>query len=219
MLARVEARRKRVAEERSRQGERRAAALEKAKNGSPMHPGWINHCIDQVKGENGIFVKEALTPSDHLNFTRPGSYYSLGQAGALGWGLGTALGLKAGAPERLVICAVGDGSYMFGNPTPAHYVGKAEKLPTLTVIYNNEMWNAVRRNTREVYPDGYAAKSNREPLTYFEPGTRYEKTVEGCGGYGEQVEDPAALPKALDRAIDAVSGGRQAVLNVLCRAG
>jgi acetolactate synthase-1/2/3 large subunit len=127
--------------------------------------------------------------------------------------------MKAGAPDRLVICAVGDGSYMFGNPIAAHYVGKAEKLPTLTVIYNNEMWNAVRRNTRDVYPDGYAAKSNQEPLTYFEPGTHFEKAIETVGGYGERVEDAAALPKALDRALTAIAGGQQALLNVICGTG
>jgi acetolactate synthase-1/2/3 large subunit len=182
---RIETRRQRIAEARDKMTARTAANLEKAKNGSPIHPGWINHCINQVKGEDGIVVKEALTPSEHLNFTKPGTYYSLGQGGALGWSLGTALGMKAASPDKLVICAVGDGSYMFGNPIAAHYVGKAEKLPTLTVIYNNEMWNAVRRNTRDVYPDGYAAKSNREPLTYFEPGTRYEKAIETVGGYGE----------------------------------
>jgi acetolactate synthase-1/2/3 large subunit len=143
----------------------------------------------------------------------------LGQGGALGWSLGTALGVKAGAPDKLVICAVGDGSYIFGNPLAAHYVGKAEKLPTLTVVYNNEMWNAVRRNTRDVYPDGYAARSNREPLTYFEPGTRYEKTIEALGGYGEQVEKAAELPAALDRALNKVAAGQQALLNVVSSAG
>ena len=54
---------------------------------------------------------------------------------------------------------------MFGNPVPAHYVSAAEKLPILTIVFNNQMWGAVKRNTREVYPGGFAAKSNREPLT------------------------------------------------------
>jgi len=217
--SRIDARRKRITEARDKLDAHASASLAKVKNGLPIHPGWINHCIDTVKGDDGIVIKEALTPAEHLNFTKPGTYFSLGQGGALGWGLGTALGMKAAMPDKLVICAVGDGSYMFGNPIAAHYVGKAEKLPTLTVIYNNEMWNAVRRNTRDVYPDGYAAKSNREPLTYFEPGTSYEKAIETVGGYGEQVTDAAALPKALDRALDRVASGQQALLNVICGTG
>jgi acetolactate synthase I/II/III large subunit len=216
---RIERRRKHLGEARAKNAQRTAANLEAQKNASPIHPGWINHCINQVKGEDGIVVKEALTPPVNLKFTRPGTFFTLGQGGALGWSLGTALGMKLAAPERLVICAVGDGSYMFGNPIPAHYVGKVEKLPTLTVIYNNEMWNAVRRNTRDVYPDGYAARSNREPLTYFEPGTHFEKAVEALDGYGACVTEPSALPKALDRALDQVASGRQAVLNVICGTG
>ena len=217
--SRIDARRRRIALTHEKLQTRLAERLEKARVASPIHPGWINHCIDRVKGDDAIVLKEALTPSEHLNFTKPGTYYSLGQGGALGWSLGTALGVKAGAPDKLVITAVGDGSYMFGNPLAAHYVGKAEKLPTLTIVYNNEMWNAVRRNTRDVYPDGYAARSNREPLTYFEPGTHYEKTIEAFDGYGERVEVAAELPKAMDRALNAVAKGQQALLNVVSSAG
>jgi acetolactate synthase I/II/III large subunit len=82
---------------------------------------------------------------------------------------------------------------MFGNPVPAHYVSAAEKLPILTIVFNNQMWGAVKRNTREVYPGGFAAKSNREPLTYFDPALRFDRAVEVAGGYGENVDDPKEL--------------------------
>jgi acetolactate synthase-1/2/3 large subunit len=216
MTGRADARRKRVAQRREKRATELAASLERSRHSERITQSWINHCISQVKGNDAIVLKEALTSNDHLQFTNPGTFFSLGQGGALGWSLGTSLGVKTAVPDRLVICAVGDGSYMFGNPIPAHYVGKAEKLPTLTVVYNNEMWNAVRRNTRDVYPDGYAARSNREPLTYFEPGIRYEKAIEALGGYGEQVVDGAALPAALDRALERVAAGQQALLNVVC---
>jgi acetolactate synthase-1/2/3 large subunit len=76
----------------------------------------------------------------------------------------------------------------------------------------------VKRNTREVYPDGFAAKSNREPLTYFDPALKFEKAVEVAGGHGERVEDPAALPAALARAVQVVkTEKRQALLNVVCQ--
>ena len=81
------------------------------------------------------------------------------------------------------------------------------------------MGKAGGRNTRDVDPDGYAARSKREPLTYFEPGTHYENAIEALDGYGEKVEDAAALPAALDRALERVSGGQQALLNVVCGTG
>ena len=123
------------------------------------------------------------------------------------------------ADAYLTILADRGIKYLFGNPVPAHYISNAENLPTLTVVFNNQMWNAVRRNTRNVYPDGYAAKSYWEPLTYFQEGTRFEKAIEVAGGYGEQVEDPEELPKALDRALNVIAKeDRQAVLNVVCLA-
>ena len=214
---RIAERRDALAKRREAQREKWRAALEEAKNGAPIRPAWITHCIDQIRKPTDIVVKESPLAPEHMRLTEAGTFFSVGAGGALGWGLGTALGIKAASPKDLVICTVGDGAYMFGNPVPAHYVGYAEKLPILTVIFNNQMWGAVKRNTREVYPDGYAAKSNREPLTYFETGMRFEKAVEIVGGYGECVEDSAELPKALGRALDAIGEGRQAVLNVVCK--
>jgi acetolactate synthase-1/2/3 large subunit len=213
----IDSRRKRLAETRQRQRERWKADLEKAKGDVPIHPVWFTHCLNQVKGPDDIIIKESPIAWEQLDMTKPGTFFSIGAGGGLGWGLGTALGAKIADRKRRVICTVGDGAYMFGNPIPAHYVGKAEKLPTLTVVFNNEMWGAVKRNTREVYPDGFAARSNREPLTYFDPGTKFEKAIEICDGYGERVEKPAEVPKAIERALKAVDSGQPALLNLICR--
>jgi len=42
--------------------------------------------------------------------------------------------------------------------------------------------------------------------------------MQGCGGWGEQVADPAALPAALERAIDRVRDRQPALLNILTEA-
>jgi acetolactate synthase-1/2/3 large subunit len=107
---------------------------------------------------------------------------------------------------------------MFGTPIAAHYVSADENMPTLTIIFNNKMWGAVKRSTRDVYADGYAAKSGKEPLTYFDREMAFEKAAEVAGGYGERVEDPAEMPRALERALKVVqTDKRQALLNVICR--
>ncbi len=215
---RIEARRKRLAVERARQRAQWAEQLTKAREARPMSPVWISHCIDQAKDEDTIVIKESPLILEQVRFSQPGTLFYIGAAGGLGWALGAALGMKAAAPEKLVITTVGDGSYMFGNPLPAHYVSAAEKLPTLTIIFNNKMWGAVKRSTRDVYADGYAARSGKEPLTYFDPELAFEKAVEVAGGYGERVDDPAEMPRALDRALQVVqTEKRQAVLNVICR--
>ena len=213
---RIEARRKRLAETRANQRARWAEILEKGRTQDPLHPACITHCVNEVKSDDTILIKESPLTWEHLDLTVPGTFFSAGAAGGLGWGLGTALGMQIAAPKRRVICTVGDGAYMFGNPVPAHYVARAENLPILTIVFNNQMWGAVKRNTREVYPGGYAAKSNREPLTYFDHEIGFEKAVETSGGYGERVSNPAEMPHAMRRAMEAVEGGNQALLNVIC---
>lgn len=217
--SRIDSRRKRIADLRAEQAERKKAVIEKARTDSPIHPAWVSHCIDQVKDDDAIVIKESQLMHHHMRFTQPGTFYSLGYGGGLGWSLGTALGMKMADRERQIFCTTGDGAYMFGNPVSAHYVASAEKLPILFMVFNNAMWNAVRRNTREVYPDGFAAKSNWEPLTYFQPGTAYEKVVEVADGYGERVEDPEKLTGAIDRAMNEIAKGRQALLNIVSRNG
>ena len=69
-----------------------------------------------------------------------------------------ALGAKIGAPKREVITTVGDGSYMFGNPLPYHFVQRAEKLPILTIIFNNSLYGAVRGATMSMFKDGVAGQ-------------------------------------------------------------
>jgi acetolactate synthase-1/2/3 large subunit len=104
---------------------------------------------------------------------------------------------------------------MFGNPTPAHFVGASLELPVCTIILNNRMWGSVRKSTLGLHPDGAASRLNRSPLTALEPNPDFEKVVEASGGYGERVDNAEDLPGALERALKAVDvEKRQAVLNV-----
>jgi acetolactate synthase-1/2/3 large subunit len=215
MAAGIAARRKRVAEAKEKAAGARKATLASAAKAAPLHLAHVADCINAVKGADDVVVSESQLPLAHIEFTKPGTLFSLSPAGGLGWGVGCALGVKLGAPDRTVFSVVGDGSYMFGNPTPAHYVSAANELPVLTVILNNAMWGSVRKATLGIHPDGAAAKANRAPLTYLEPSPAYHKVVEASGGYGEEVRTPDQLPKALERGLKAVTvEKRQAVLNV-----
>ncbi len=212
--AAIEARKTRLGEERKKIDAERAAAIEKAKTLSPINNAWLTHCINEVKSKNGIVCSELGVNPDILEHNDPRGWVTAGGAGALGFALGGALGAKLAARDREVITVVGDGSYMFGCPTAAHFVGRADKLATLTVVANNNIWFAVKSSTLGMYPNGNAAKANSMPLTELAPSPAFEKTIEACGGYGEAVDDPAQLPKALERALDKVHGGQQALLNV-----
>jgi len=211
----------RVAARRERVGRDRAAVRTRPAPGpagaGPVTAAALAGALARVKRPRDIVVNEtASLPVGLLEFPEAGTYFGVSSAGGLGWGLGAALGLKLGTRDRRVICLVGDGAYMFGNPTPAHLVSAAMGLPTLTVVVNNRMWGAVRRSTLSLYPDGAAANEASPAFTALEPTPEYQRVVEASGGYGEKVERAEELDGALARALNAVEGeGRQAVLNVL----
>ena len=109
----------------------------------------------------------------------------------------------------------GEASYMFGNPTAAHYVSEAMHLPLLFVIANNARWAAVHRSTLSTYPKGHAAAAKQPPFATLEPSPRFEHVVQASGGHGERVTEPKDLMPALERAMKIVrEEKRQAVLNV-----
>ena len=194
---------------------KRKKLIETAKNQMPIHPAWLGACLNAAKAKDAIVVSELGVPASQLDLTVHGSYMGNMLAGGLGMGLGAALGAKLAAPDREVIAVVGDGSYMFGNPLPFHYVAHAESLPTLTIVANNQSWHAVRRATLDVYPDGDAAKANIMPLTELKPSPAFEKIIEAAGGgFSAKVENPADLPKVIEQALAAVRSGTPAVLNV-----
>ncbi len=193
--------------------------LESVKHQTPIHPAWITHCINAIKGDDAIVVKESPLMPEFIDFSKPATMFNAGAASGLGHGLGCALGAKLAARDRLVIGTHGDGSYMFGNPISAHYVGAEQELPVLTVIFNNQRWQAVRRATVGMHRDGYAAKSPKQPITFLDSVTNYQKAVEVADGYGEKVTDPNDVLPALERGLRAVNiEKRQAVINILCSA-
>jgi len=55
------------------------------------------------------------------------------------------------------------------------------------------------------------------PMVSLAPSPRFEEIVRAFDGHGERVEHPETLPAALERALHAVRGGRQALVNIVCR--
>jgi acetolactate synthase-1/2/3 large subunit len=215
---RIEARRRRLAEERAKARAALDALYARVRGERPIHPAVLSRAIDAVSGGDVILINELGVQLDHVTLTRPGSYFQQSSAGGLGWGLGAALGAKLAAPDRFVVAAVGDGSYMFGNPTPAHFISRALNLPVLFVVANNRGWASVRNETLAMYPLGFSSACKPMPLADVEPAPEFEKVIAASGGYGERVEHPDQLGPALERAVHAVKvEQRQALLNVIYR--
>ena len=216
--ARVAARRQRWGTEHAGQRSRWQATARAVMGDHPIDMAWLSRCLGDVLDETTIVVNEYDLDVTQTCFSTPGTYYGPSPAAGLGWGLGAALGAKLAAPDKTVICAVGDGAYIFGSPTASHFVSRAYNLPLLVVVFNNRAWNAVKRATKAYAPDGWAVRTGAMPMSDLEPAPDYELICRASGGHGERVEDPAELPGALARALKVVSEERrQALLNVICK--
>lgn len=193
---------------------RRAESL--AEGEGRLTPETVSAAVDEVVDESTVIVEGAVTSRgsvlDQIGLTEPGSYVARGGAG-LGWAGGAAVGIKRARPEKRVISLMGDGSYLFSNPVAAAWVAAEYDAPTLTVVYNNRGWNAVRTATEAQHPEG-AASASGVPQSRFETGLDLSAPAEAVGAHTRRVVDPENLHDALTEAIAAVDGGTPAVVDV-----
>ena len=196
----------------------RQAAREVAERGcaSPMSKEWVSHCLGQlIKGRKCSVFHELGCPLPALELEDHQSYFQEPHSGGLGWCLPAAMGAQLADPDRLIFATMGDGSYMFANPTACHQVCEALELPVIVLVLNNEEWGAVRHSVEGLYKGGLATKSNDVPLTSLRPSPDFTRTAEASRAYTETVVDGKELVGALKRAITvATEERRQVLLNI-----
>jgi len=205
-----------VAEHRRRHAEWDQTVARQA-SASTIGFAWASRCIGEIVDDSTVVVNEYPLDRRFAALTRPGSYFASPHSSGLGFGLGAALGVKLARPETTVIATVGDGAYFFGEPLSCLFVQRAHALPILTVVFNNQQWEAVKSGTLAVHPDGAAKTRGTFPLSELRPSPRFEEMARTVDGYGERVETPGELPAALKRGLAAVREGRPAIVNVLCQ--
>jgi len=178
---------------------------------------YLTACVRRlIEDEDALVLTEVVTSSrvvaEHLRPNRPGSVLHHGGS-ALGWADGAAIGAKLAAPDRTVVCLVGDGSFLFGVPSSAQWVARRYGTPALTVIYDNRGWAAPKFSTLQVHPDGAAAATGDFNVS-FEPEVDLPGVARAAGAYGVTVSSPDELPQVLKDALAVVHGGRSAVVSV-----
>ena len=214
------ARSRRAADLKTKNDARRKKWREEAQslaNQKPMDTRWVAHEISQVLPADAMVVEETITHRlaihRYLDNLKPGSFFA-GCIGGLGTGLATALGVKAANPKRPVICLIGDGSFSY-DPAPAAYGAAQEhNLPFLTIMFNNQGYLSQKSGIPRYYPDGWAVKANNFSGLHIVPCPEYSTIIKAFDGYGERVEEPGEVRKAVERGLRAVAAGQSALIDV-----
>ena len=186
--------------------DKQAAAEEASRSdASPVHPERFAREVAEFFGEDTIVAADGgdivSTTAKWLRTSFPGGLLDPGPFGCLGVGAPFAIAAKALHPERRVGIVYGDGSFGFNGMEYDSLV--RHEMPVVGVVGNDGAWNNIKVVHRMLYPDRMVAA---------DIGVRpYHAMVEGLGGYGEFVDDPAELRPALERAAES---GLPALVNV-----
>ncbi|WP_245292754.1 thiamine pyrophosphate-requiring protein [Pararhizobium arenae] len=182
----------------------RAETLRKAEAGcgEPMSKEWVSLTLSRaIAGREATVLSELGCLLAPMTLSHHRAWYQEPHSGGLGWSFPAALGMQLADRNRLVVATMGDGSYIFSNPAACHQIAEAMVLPILIVIVNNAEWGAVRQSVVGLYPDGYAAKANRVPLTSLTPVPDFTKIAEASRAYAATVTRGEDLASALEQAL------------------
>ena len=173
---------------------------------SPIHPmrlmKELRDVLDEdatVIGDGGDIVTFAARV---LDINRPGHWLDPGQFGCLGAGSGFAAAAQLARPGKQVCIVYGDGGFGLTGFDVETYV--RFDLPIVSIVGNNGAWNQTTQ--------GVVRRGMRGIGTYLSQETDYAKIMDGMGGYGERVTDPAQIRPALERAF---GSGKPALLDVV----
>ena len=173
----------------------------------PVHPARLYKEIRDFLDRDASVVVDggtSMVMGTHLiNTYLPGHTHISHPTGTLGIGQPYAMAAKLAFPDKQVILVTGDGS--FGFNAMEFDTMLRHDIPVVCVIVNDEHWGMITHGQRRRGPD-------RVIGTYL-GFRRYDKMVEGLGGYGEAVEKPEDIRPALERAF---ASGLPACINVRC---
>ena len=212
----TEARRSRLADAHDRLQESKRAMQAEARKKTPIDPIWLCAALGEVMPRGTVYIDEVTTHTarlrQHIPWNDPNSLYT--RQGGLGQGMGLSLGIKLAKPEHPVVTLIGDGAFLYNPVLQSLGAARDFNLPTLTVIFNNKKYAAMQGMHQRMYPDGTAVDSDTFYGTHIN-APDFVKIAEAFGAYGEQVADPEALEGSLRNGLEAVNGGRSAILDVV----
>lgn len=181
---------------------------------SPMSAERMMSEIATALPDDAIIVDDAVTTRaaifGAMDFDEPGSLLGI-TGGALGWGMGGALGVKLAAPNRPVVAVVGDGSSMM--TVQALWTAANANIPVVYVICGNNAYRVLKLNMNlyKTHILGEQSPQSRYIAMDFPSPLNIAGIAEAMGVDSSRIHNPADIAPALTRA---VALGKPAVLDI-----
>ena len=182
----------------------------------PIRPERLCKEITETLPPDAILVSDTgyagIWTGAMVYLTHPKQSY-IRAAGSLGWGFPASLGAKCGAPDRPVVCFIGDGGFWYhlGELETASRCG----IKTVTVVNNNQCLRQCLEGVNSAYGE---RPGNRDEMCKFQD-VNFARIAQEMGCYGIRVEHPEEISEALKKSLGSdLPAVVDVVTDVTCKA-
>jgi acetolactate synthase-1/2/3 large subunit len=179
----------------------RELAAEQRNAGKPIHPARLLNEISKVAPADTIFVTDVgwnkNGAGQQLVARHPRTFLTSGGMATMGFAPGAAIGAKIAAPDKPVLCLVGDGGFLsvVGSLTTSVELG----IPVVWVLFNNFCFSTIRTVGTTYFNNAYGTEFTTPDGEPYNPD--FVMLAKAFGIEAARVEEPDDLPAALTRAI------------------
>jgi len=192
----------------------RELSAEQRNAGKPIHPARLLNEISRVAPPDSIFVTDVgwnkNGAGQQLIARQPQTFITSGGMATMGFAPAAAIGAKIGAPDKPVLCLVGDGGFLsvVGALTTSVELG----IPVVWIIFNNFCFSTIRTVGTTYFNNAYGTEFTTPDGQPYNPD--FVMLARAFGIEAAQVKEPDDLQAALTAAL---SSGVPYVLDVWTR--
>ena len=162
----------------------------------PIRPERVLATLNKLLPKRAIAVADPGTPcpyfSAYFDAPQEGRHFITNRAhGALGYSMSAAFGAQVGAPDSMVISAMGDGSFGFTCGELETIVRR--NVPLKMIVFSNSVYGWIKASQKTGYGERYfSVDFNR---------TNHARVAEAFGVKAWTVQDPSDLESSLKAAL------------------
>lgn len=162
----------------------------------PYAPYTVLHTLSELtKGEANIVTdvgQNQMWTAQYYDFERPRSLITSGGLGAMGFGMGAAIGAALGDPGRKTVLITGDGGFHMSLSELATL--KRYNIPVVVVVMNNGVLGMVRQWQKVFYDGRFSAT---------QPGrsTDIAAVAKAFGVKGMRIKTPSQAGRVFKKAL------------------
>ena len=170
-------------------------------SGKPIHPARLLAEISAAAPKDAIFVTDVgwnkNGAGQQLRCQSTHSFITSGGLATMGFAPPAAIGAKIGAPDRKVICLVGDGGLL--SVLGAFTTAVELDVPVLWILFNNFCFSTIRTVGATYFDNSYGTEFTKPDGTPYNPD--FPLLAKAFGIESGYVEEPDQIRGALEKAL------------------